>query len=588
MKLPAPFRFIRRLYSLFDQKQRTAFGWLVFFSFLSSVTDLLGLSFIIPIVGLVLSDELYQNISSKYGFITGYSKNELLLIATFIFFLIIVAKNLFGLFVNRMQVGFTRGLYITSSRAMLDRIYNKSLPELNKNTSNELMNKLVGQQMALATHAIMPVLIIINEGIIFSLTAIIMVVWNWQLFLLMAGIILPIMGLLYYRIKVMIRGAGIEKSNTIVQLYSTVQEMIFGYTDIKIAGTEKHFKTKYANAAKHYSAQQGKTDLMNFIPTRIIEIAIFLCIIVILLYSVFVLQDLTKIVTTISLFSVIAYRSVPSVNRFVLAANNLNSAQHLFNDPDIMHDGTLEEQQPAKQPISFNSLIRFEGVSFRYTENGANVLNKCDLEIKRGEKIGIIGKSGAGKSTLINNILGFLHPTEGRIIIDSTPLTENNAKTWWNIIGYVRQDVFILNTSFAENIAIGVAKDEIDSASLQHAIRSASLEELVTGWPNGIETVLQEKGHNLSGGQKQRIAIARAIYKGAKVLIFDEATSSLDSKTEEDITNAIRELGHEDLTIIIIAHRYTSLKYCDKIYKLDNGCITASISYSELLSESVG
>jgi ABC-type bacteriocin/lantibiotic exporter with double-glycine peptidase domain len=584
MKLPGPLLFIRKLYGIFSEKQKTAFAWLVFFSLLSSVTDLLGLSFIIPVVAMVLSDHFYITLTHKFAFFSGFSKNELLLLAAFVFFVLIIAKNVFGLYVNRMQVKFTRNVYITSSLNMLDRIYNKPLPELHKNTSNELMNKLVGQQMTLAINATLPAIVIINEGIIFALTAIIMLLWNWQLFLLSIGIVLPIMAFFYYKVKTMIKTAGKDRSAMIVKLYSNVQEMIFGYTDIKIAGTEDNFKKRYERLARSYSAQQGKMDLMNFIPTRIIEIAVFLCILLILLYSVFVLQDLEKIITTITLFSVIAYRSIPSVNRFVLAANNINSAQYIFNDPDFVpynpkHEGV------ASETLTFNDCIRFDNVSFHYPNDKKEVLANCSLEIKRGEKIGIIGKSGAGKSTLINNILGFLNPTSGEILVDEIRLSENNMTDWWKMIGYVRQDVFILNTTFMENIAIGETQEEIDLVRLKHAIRSASLEELVTSWSNGIETMLNEKGNNLSGGQKQRIAIARAIYKGAKVLIFDEATSSLDSKTEEEITNSIRELGHEDLTIIIIAHRYTSLKYCDKIYKLEQGRITASMSYSELLTE---
>lgn len=585
MKLPGPLSFIGKLYRVLNEKQKKAFAWVVCFSFASSITDLVGLSFIIPVVGIVLSDNFYVTLTHKFSFFSGFSKNELLFTATLLFFVVILAKNAFGLYVNKLQVRFTRNVYIHSSLNMLETIYKKPLTELNKKTSNELINKLVGQQIALAIHATLPAIVIINEGIIFVLTAIIMCAWNWQLFLLTIGVVLPTMAIFYYRVKKTIKEAGLDRSNIIIQLHSSVQEMVFGYTDIKIAGTENNFKKKYEQNIRNYSKQQGKMDFMNFIPTRIIEVAIFLCIILILIYSMFVLHDLEKIITTITLFSVIAYRSIPSVNRFVLATNNLNSAQHIFNDPDLIPADRHEEESIQVQSLSFNRFISFDSVSFSYPDSTRHVLEHCNLEIRKGEKIGIIGKSGAGKSTLINNILGFLTPTEGKITIDGTPLLENNMKQWWKILGYVRQDVFIMNTSFMENIAIGEDKDHIDITRLKHAISSASLDDLVNSWPNGINTLLLEKGNNLSGGQKQRIAIARAIYKGAKVLIFDEATSSLDSKTEEEITNAIRDLGHEDLTIIIIAHRYTSLKYCDKIYKLENGNITASITYPELVSE---
>jgi ABC-type multidrug transport system fused ATPase/permease subunit len=211
------------------------------------------------------------------------------------------------------------------------------------------------------------------------------------------------------------------------------------------------------------------------------------------------------------------------------------------------------------------------------------VLNDCNLIINKGEKIGIVGKSGTGKSTLVNNILGFLSPTSGCIFIDKAPLNGSNLKNWWKIVGYVRQDAFILNATFAENIALGEIPEVIDYVRLQHAVEMSSLSSLITELPEGVHTVLSERGNNLSGGQKQRIAIARAIYKGAQVLVFDEATSALDTKTEEEITDAINELGKENLTIIIIAHRYTSLRFCEKIYQIENGNVSDTFSYHELV-----
>ena len=153
-------------------------------------------------------------------------------------------------------------------------------------------------------------------------------------------------------------------------------------------------------------------------------------------------------------------------------------------------------------------------------------------------------------------------------------------------MGYVRQDAFILNTTLAENIAIGESLEEIDTERIKYAINLSSLNSVVSEWEDGIYTKLSERGNNLSGGQKQRIAIARAIYKGAEVLVFDEATSALDSKTEQEITDAIHKLGKENLTIIIIAHRHTSLKFCEKIYRIEGGSISNMYSYQELVNAS--
>lgn len=586
MKIPGQeaISSIKKLYRLFNQKQQKAFKWLIFFTFIGSATDLIGLSFIIPIVGLVLSDDFYNKIIVQFPGISAVSKNQLLLLAVSVFFLVIVLKNAFGLLINRIQVNFVQGFYISSSVNVLNKIYSKSYTELQKEPSAKLSNKLSGMQIGIANNTTLAVISIISETMIFIITSAVLVFWNWQLFLLMLCVIVPVMGGFYSSVKRTIKEAGVEKNTIIARLFAKTQEMIFGYADIKIAGTEENYKEEYKLMVENFGNHQKKLNFINFLPTKILELAVFLCIITILVYSVFVLKDTTQIITTISLFSVVAYRSIPSVNRFVMALTQLHAHEYILSDADFFPASAVKKQT-STHPFTFNNVIRFDHVSYRYPSTNIDVLKDCDLEIKRGEKIGIIGKSGAGKSTIINNILGFLHPTGGRILIDNTPLTEDNVEDWWIVLGYVRQDVFILNNTLLENIILGQPAEDVNYETLQRAIKLASLDGLVASWPNGINTMLGERGNKLSGGQKQRIAIARAIYKGADVLIFDEATSSLDSETEEEITNSIQALGHENLTIIIIAHRYTSLKYCDKIYRLEKGKITERINYETLVRE---
>lgn len=557
---------------------------LVFWTFISSVTDLLGLSLIIPVVGLVMSETFYTTVITNFPMLGNFTKNELLIYTVAAFFLLIVLKNAFGLLINWMQVSFVRKLYVSSSMNVLDKVYDRSMLDMQKETSNELVSKLTYYQSALCSSAAISSLILINEAIVFLLTGLIICVYNWQLFFLLIGVLIPIMGAFYAKVKNMIRVAGEEKSKNSIKLYAYAQEMIFGFTDIKIAGTENSFKKRFNDFAKKYSHNQAQIDFMMFIPTRIIEIAIFLCIILILVYGVFVLKDTEKIITTVSLFSVVAYRSIPSINRFVISMNNLTSTGFIFNDVDFAPVEEEDKIVKAGPDMTLQKGITFQNVGYKYPGTDNDILKDCSLEIKKGEAIGIIGRSGAGKSTLVNNLLGFLHPTTGSIKIDDTKLTIDNTHKWWEILGYVRQEVFIMNTTFKENIAIGIPKEDIDEEKLQRAINLSSLKELVNTWPEKENAMLNERGNNLSGGQKQRIAIARAIYKGAQVLIFDEATSALDSATEEEITNSIRKLGEEHLTVVIIAHRYSSLKYCNNIYKIEKGNITDKLTYQQLMA----
>jgi ABC-type bacteriocin/lantibiotic exporter with double-glycine peptidase domain len=538
-------------------------------------------------VGLVLSETFHDKFVELVPFTATLSKEQLLLSTVGVFFLLIILKNLFGLYINKLQVNFVRHLFVTSTANVLDKVYERTLPELQQETSNTWVNKLTEMQTTLCSNLTISMIIIINEAIVFGLTALIVCFWNLPLFLLLVGVLLPSVGFFYYRIKNMIVHAGHEKNEKYVHLYSKAQEMIFGYTDIKIAGTENNFKKRFDETSRRYSILQGKVDFTLFIPTRIIEVAIFLCIVIILLYGVYVIKDINNIVTTITLFSVIAYRSIPSVNRFVIAMNSINATEFVLEDEDFFTAEKKEtEEDAAVIPLRFNKEIVLENLFYQYPGSTKYVIKDCNLKINKGDKIGIVGVSGTGKSTLVNNFLGFLQPTLGRIVIDGVELNETNIKNWWKTLGYVRQDAFILNTTLAENIAIGEALDEIDQERIKYAINLSSLNTLVSEWEEGINTKLSERGNNLSGGQKQRIAIARAIYKGAEILVFDEATSALDSKTEQEITDAIHKLGKENLTIIIIAHRHTSLKFCEKIYRIEDGSISNMYSYQELVNAS--
>ena len=215
--------------------------------------------------------------------------------------------------------------------------------------------------------------------------------------------------------------------------------------------------------------------------------------------------------------------------------------------------------------------IQIKNLSFCFDDGEQNVIDNLTLAINKGERIGIRGRSGAGKTTLFNLMLGFYKPTEGSILIDNQALTPENRRQWLNIVGYVSQSVFLTDGTLLENIALGIAPEQIDRERLERAIDMADLREFIDSLPQGVDTPAGECGNRLSGGQRQRIGIARALYKEAEVLFFDEATSSLDNDTEQNINNAIEQLSknNKELTIIVIAHRESSLDYCDRVLTID-------------------
>jgi len=242
---------------------------------------------------------------------------------------------------------------------------------------------------------------------------------------------------------------------------------------------------------------------------------------------------------------------------------------------------TVEERE--RSFLHVNNSIAFCNVSFTYPGSCYPVLNDLNIEVKANSVIGFVGASGSGKSTIIDLLLGLIEPDNGEIVIDGSPVTESNKRSWQNSVGFVPQSIFLSDSSITENIAFGIAKPQIDLEKVNRAANMAHLSDMIAELPQGMQTTVGERGVQLSGGQKQRIGIARALYNDPDVLVLDEATSALDGITEKLIMDAIHDFSGKK-TIIMIAHRLATVKKCDVIFLLDQGKIIDSGTYDELES----
>lgn len=232
--------------------------------------------------------------------------------------------------------------------------------------------------------------------------------------------------------------------------------------------------------------------------------------------------------------------------------------------------------------VNFNREIRANDLSFRYSPDAADVLRNIDFVIPRGSFVGFVGESGAGKTTLVDLLMGFLAPTEGAILIDGVPLTEDTLLSWQSHIAHVPQHIFLCDGSIIENVAFGLPLKKVDMGRVRLACRRAELDHFIESLPDSYNTVVGERGVRLSGGQRQRLGLARALYKQASLLVLDEATSALDDATEASVIDAVHRLGSE-YTVLMIAHRVTTLQRCDIIFRLEKGQIAEQGTFEEVL-----
>jgi len=351
---------------------------------------------------------------------------------------------------------------------------------------------------------------------------------------------------------------------------------IHGIKDVKIFAKEDIFIQESVKNLFKFSKHYGWYKFFELSPTVILETMGFIMLTGAICLMMFGLKASPMHVTgTIALLSVAAWKCLPAMERIVSGFTEIRySLPFISKILSYLDDikNTIKDHETPTETFSFTKRLVINQVHYHYPKSGIDVLNDINISLKKGETIGIIGPSGSGKSTLVDLITGMLEPVKGKIFIDDLELTPDNAKEWRKRIGYVSQFPFIYDGTLADNIAFGVHSENIDLKKVKECCSMAYMDEFLCDLPKGINTEIGERGIRLSGGQRQRVAIARALYNSPSVMIFDEATSSLDTKSEAEIKKTMYSLRDEK-TLIIIAHRLTTVEDCDCIFWIEKGKI---------------
>jgi ATP-binding cassette, subfamily B, bacterial PglK len=354
-----------------------------------------------------------------------------------------------------------------------------------------------------------------------------------------------------------------------------VQEGLGGIRDILLERSQGVFEEDFRKLDLRYRNAEALNLWTSIAPRYVVETAGIVIIGGIALVMSTRPGGLEEALPTLAALTLGAQRLLP-----LLQMTYLSWSQSVGNLGSLLDVLTLleapeeaDDDAPPPEPMPFTTAITFDHVGFRYPR-GDEALGDVTLEIGKGQRVGIVGTTGAGKSTLVDLLLGLLEPTSGEIRIDGTLLHAGNRAAWQRHIAHVPQFIHLASDTVAANIAFGVAADAIDHERVREAARQAHVDDFIESLPDGYQTKVGERGARLSGGQRQRIGIARALYKRAAVLIFDEATGALDRRTEEAVLRSISALGRE-ITVVMIAHSDTALADCDRVFRLQWGRVAS-------------
>ncbi len=569
---------IHQMSVILDRKQKRKMLGISIVIMLCAVFELLGVTAMLPFMESILKpQDLYEKwyVVAMVRLLHIDSDGKLVMCMGIAIIMVYLIKNLFLLWSNYLQCQYSchtqKELSVVMMRAYLNRSYSYFLDH----NSAEILRG-IDQDVYGVYKVIVHFLKFLSEGLAAVLIAVGLFVMDVSMALgvSVAGAISLLIIVFVLKRKVHRLGIIAREANGVRNRW--IYESINGVKDVFVYNKKKYFLSKFSDAYEKGAAASAEFNFVSASPERIIEAVCVAGIIGIVLFRINMGVESSTFVSKIAVFAMGAFRLMPS---FARIAGNIN--EFIYSRPAV--EGTYENITAAREYLKgidgvkeedtetsisrFESEIDVESISWKYDRSPSNVLEGLSLKIRKGEAIGIIGESGSGKSTLSDILLHLYRPQAGVITMDGVDINKI-PESWNRCIGYVPQMVFLRDSSVRDNVAFG--EDDIDDARVWDALDKADLKTFVEGLPDGLDTVVGERGIKFSGGQRQRIAIARALYYEPEILILDEATSALDNDTEKAVMDAIDSL-HGNITLMIIAHRLTTIKNCDRVYEIRDG-----------------
>ena len=546
--------------------------------------ETLSVGMVLPALGILMSETYFDKFPSLIpvlDYLGNPSHKELILLGLFGLAGIYLIKNLFLFFQVQCQGTFVysakREISLNLFRIYLHRGYSFHL----QTNSAKLIRNLTSEVLSYCSFFLMPCLNLLTETLVI-LSILSLLFWIEPQGTVFLVFILSSLVFLFVRATNQIVGKwGQKRLESEEQKIKHLQQGFGGIKEILLSGKLEYFLRRY-NHPNHVAGLMIKREyIFQYVPKLVVEVIAIFGLVSMCFYLIFEGKPHQEVTHMLGLMATAGFRMIPSFSRIL---NNLQSIRYgwasvdalteEFNRPSCssISEKNSSDQNAQKSAFSFEKEINFSHVSFTYPKSKYFVLDKVTFAIGKGEVVGVVGESGSGKSTLLNLLLGLFNPTSGAILIDGKELNPSNHKDWQKMIGYVPQEIYLLDDTIRRNIAFGLDDEEIHDDRINEVLKMAQLDEFMQESEDGFNLLLGERGARLSGGQKQRIGIARALYNDPPLIVLDEATSALDEKTENEILKMLEPMIGKK-TFLMISHQKSSLSLCSKIFRLSEGSI---------------
>lgn len=572
----------KKLNILISRKEKRKGLLLTLLLLIGMIFEVLGIGLLLPILTAILNPEiLLENEITKsiFDFLQINDKDQIVKVALGSLLLVYLLKSAYLIFLSFYQNKFTSVLSSDLSNKLFKNYLYKDYAFHIKRNSSELIKNLQVEISNFSNFLISIISLITESTLAFSV-----IITLFFIEPLATLIVLLLFGLSSFMFYQFTKNITTEWGKVREQIDSKSSKIVIeglsGIKEVILLGKQSFFENQLENMNSSKASMNSKALTLRQIPRYFLELLSVFSLIIFVFILLIQSKNVDNVIVTLGIFVAATFRILPSINRILSSLQNIkyyqSSIDVLYKEFEFIN----KKKDFFKRDIirlAPNKSIDINQLCFIYPQTKKIILDNVTLKLQTGTTTGIIGVSGSGKSTLINIIVGLLKPSSGEILIDDNSNIENNLDLWQNAIGYVSQDVFLSDQSILMNIAFGIKQESIDYKLIDKVLEQAQLSELILTLPEGYYTKVGERGVQLSGGQRQRIGIARALYRRPSILVLDEATSSLDVKTEEEIMMSVDNLKGQ-MTIIIVTHRLITLKNCDEIFSIKEGKLNKEIN----------